>query len=124
MNYDNQEKKSFLDKLPANFKFYLYNVNPLNQRKYKLIDDTVEKFAKTHDKDYYMGVLLSRCSEKEKTILKDYYELNVKERKEKMPIFIKWLGNKLSALASHDALKEYTPKVGIKYETNFSNLID
>lgn len=109
-------KKPFL----CNLKFSpdsrrnLYYLNPKTFFNFVSLKNLHEKFLKEHSKDYYLKTLLKRCSQEE--------IIFIASQKDNKKIFTPWLEDKINALLFHDELKKYTPKLNIKYETNFSHL--
>ena len=103
-------------KLSPDYKFLLYDLNPLNFFRNRYIDKAQDKFNKNIDVTSYLKNLNSRCTQEEKALVK---ELRVKPEE-----FRVWVENKINALIYHDGLKKYTTKLGIDYKTTFSHLKD
>ena len=109
-------KKPFLCnwKISPDFRRKLYYLNPKTFLNFVSLKNFHEKFSKEHSKDYYLKTLPQRCSKEEINFI-----ASKKENKEKL---VPWLEDKINSLLFHDELKKYTPKLNIKYETNFSHL--
>jgi len=109
-------KKPFLYrlKISPDMRKNLYYFNPKTFSNFISIRNLRENFIKVHTKDYYTKSIIKRCSKEEINL--------VKSMKDDMEKFTAWLTDKINALLYHDELKEYTPKLNIKYRTNFSHL--
>lgn len=106
-----------LDFLPRSLRYFLFQLNPLTSIKFSNIDRATHKFEKGADVKSYLRKIPPEDIKVYKNIATNGSEKDKKDLKD-------LLMAKFKASLGHQAIRDFAPKIGADYKTNFSYIVD
>lgn len=105
------------DFLPRNLRYLLFQLNPLTSIKFSNIDRATHKFEKGADVKSYLRKIPPEDIKVYKHIATNGSQ---KDKKDLNDLLIA----KFKASLGHQATRDFAPKIGADYKTNFSYIVD